>query len=175
MLQIDATVKAYFLCGFLSFTEVFWLYLKKGYCARVDWQTPSIWKDQSNQSNGMKSSGFTYSNSSPSSTMTLRRSFSIFTLSSSSEKLRKCTKNHWFFVFASTTHMKFINTGFPSHQNWKKKEISHWPYWSHLNSQWPNFNFILFFSSQECTLQCMQGRVTLFSQNSWIWSYWFEK
>lgn len=61
-------------------------------------------------------------------------------------------------------------------------KISHRPHWSHLNSQPPNFHFGPLFPSQKkkiciayCILQCMPGRVTLFSQNPWIWSYWSGK
>ena len=58
-------------------------------------------------------------------------------------------------------------------------KISHRPHWSQLNSQWPNFHFIPLFPSQKknmhCILQCVQGRVTLFSQNPWKWSYWSGK
>ena len=103
-----------------------------------------------------KSSGFKYSNLSPSSTMTLGRSFPIFGINSSSEKVRKWTTNQWSFMsLSSTTLMKFINTRFPT---------------GHSGAIWilSGLNLIssLSFHLRKVYCNAWQGE-WLFSQNPW--------
>ena len=103
--------------------------------------------------------------------MTLGWSFSIFGLKSSFEKVRKWTTNQWSFMsLSSTTLKKFIYTRFPTGHTGAIWILSGQTFISshcfHLRKK---------ICIAYCILQCMPGRVTLFSQNPWVWSYWSGK
>lgn len=76
--------------------------------------------------------------------MAFGRLFAISSLNSSSENLRKWTKSAILFVYVFPTLMKFVN-------------------WSHVNFQWPDFNYIPFFPSQKGILEGMQEKGAVFS------------
>lgn len=96
--------------------------------------------------------------------MTLRWSVSIFGLKSSFEKVRKWTTNQWSFMsLSSTTLMKFI-------QDFPRATLEP----SEFSVAELSFHPVVSISEKKYAL-CMPGRVTLFSQNLWIWPYWSGK